>query len=192
MNFKKVTTDFDGIFLVEHRDFYDSRGFFSEIFSEEIFSEFFGETKFVQDNFSCSKKWTFRGFHFQTRKPQAKFIRVLSGKILDISIDIRPDSATFWKFFAKILSIEEATSILISCGFAHGFVALEDETRVFYKCDNAYDPGFEWGIFWNDREIGIDWDNFLQKFGLNKNSLIISEKDAKNPTFAEYKKMLNL
>lgn len=111
----------------------------------------------------------------------------MKGSILDIALDLRKDSKTFGKYFAIELSENNKKMLFIPKGFAHGFLSLEEDTEIFYKCDNFYNPKSEIGIIWNDRDLNVDWN--FEKYNINENELIISEKDKKNISFKEYKKI---
>lgn len=129
--------------------------------------------------------------HFQKGEySQAKLVRILKGAVLDIVVDLRENSNTFGKYFAIELNEKNKKMLLIPRDFAHGFLTLVDNTEIFYKCDNFYNPKSEAGIIWDDIVLNIDWD--FQKYNINENELIISEKDKKNMSFKEYKKINNI
>ena len=129
--------------------------------------------------------------HFQSGEySQAKLISILKGSILDVVVDLRKDSKTFGKYFSIELNEKNKKMLFIPKYFAHGFLTLEDNTEIFYKCDNFYNPKSEVGIVWNDIDLNIEWN--LQKYGIKENKLIISEKDRKNISFKEYKKVNSL
>ena len=117
-------------------------------------------------------------------------INILKGSILDIVVDLRKNSETFGKYFAIEINEKNKKMLFIPKGFAHGFLTLEDDTEIFYKCDNLYNPKSEAGIIWSDRDLNIDWN--FKKYSINENELIISEKDKKNISFKEYKKINNI
>jgi dTDP-4-dehydrorhamnose 3,5-epimerase len=156
-----------------------------ETYSEAEFAKIGIDTKFVQDNHSKSKKWVLRGLHFQSRKPQAKLVRVTAWSVYDVVVDLRSDSPTFGKWEGFVLSAENKKQLLIPRWFAHGFLTLEDDTEFLYKCDNIYDSGYEWGIIWNDEDLWIDWQKYRDEYNLD--ILEISPKDQKNLTFESYK-----
>ena len=160
------------------RKFFDDRGYFFESFREDWLQKMGIEEEWVQDNQSFSKKGTVRGLHFQ-REPfaQAKLVRVVSGKVLDVVVDLRKSSPTFGKTYTTLLDAERSNLFFIPRGFAHGFAVLEDAVFV-YKCSNYYNKESEGGILWNDPELGIDW-------GVSEP--IISEKDKIWPTIQEFK-----
>ena len=169
--------------LIEPTIFRDERGYFFESFNLRDFNEKMGTNiKFVQDNESLSKKGVVRGLHFQ--KPlceQAKLVRVVKGAVYDVAVDIRRWSKTFGKYVGVYLSENNHQQFFIPEGFAHGFIALEDDTIFQYKCSNYYSKEHEGSIKWNDPLIGINWGNY---FDLNK--VIVSEKDANAQSFREY------
>lgn len=169
-------TAIEGVLILEPEVFGDERGYFFESFNEERFRAATGiETHFVQDNESRSKHGVLRGLHFQ-RPPhaQAKLVRVVRGRVLDIAVDIRRYSPTYGKHIAVELSEDNHRQLFIPKGFAHGFVVLSDEAIFQYKCDEYYHPESECGIAWNDPEIGIDW-------GMAESEITLSEKDRNRP-----------
>lgn len=181
---KFTETNLKGCFILEPNVIQDERGFFMESFNERTFQEAIGQNiHFVQDNQSFSTKGVLRGLHYQTGEyAQAKLVRVLQGEVLDVAVDIRPDSDTFSQYEAVILSAENQTQFFIPKGFAHGFLVLSESATIFYKCDNFYYKASEGGIIYNDSIINIDWN-----FDIDK--LIISEKDTFLPTLANAKKV---
>lgn len=120
---------------------------------------------------------------------QAKLINILKGSVLDVVVDLREDSKTFGKYYSIELSEKNKKMLFVPKYFAHGFLTLENDTQIFYKCDNFYNPKSEAGIMWNDSDLNIEWN--FKKYGINENELIISEKDKKNMSFKEYKKINN-
>jgi len=129
--------------------------------------------------------------HFQKGEySQTKLISILRGSILDIVVDLGKDSKTFGKYFSIELNEKDKKMLFIPKNFAHGFLTLEDNTEIFYKCDNFYEPKSEAGIIWNDSDLNIEWN--LKKYNINESELIISEKDKKNMSFKEYKKINNI
>jgi dTDP-4-dehydrorhamnose 3,5-epimerase len=155
-----------------------------ESFNENTFQKGTGKAvHFVQDNQSFSSKGVFRGLHYQTGEhAQAKLVRVLQGKVLDVVVDIRPDSKTFGEYVSVLLTGENQTQFFVPRGFAHGFLVLSDTATFFYKCDNFYNKESEGGIIYNDPSINIDW-----QFPTDK--LIISEKDLILPKLETAKKV---
>jgi dTDP-4-dehydrorhamnose 3,5-epimerase len=168
-----LKTDFPGLFIFEPTVFQDARGYFFESFNSKQFKEQVGtEMHFVQDNQSKSGYGVLRGLHYQQEPmAQAKLVRVLSGEVLDIALDIRKGSPMFGKHFTIILSAEKKNQLLIPKGFAHGFVVLSSTAEFFYKCDNYYSPKHEAAIKYNDPQLNIDWKVSFDK-------VTISKKDA--------------
>ena len=181
MNF--IATKLEGCFIIEPKIILDERGYFMESFNERIFQKGVNQqVHFVQDNQSFSSKGVLRGLHYQTGEhAQAKLVRVLQGEVIDVAVDIRPDSPTFGQYEAVILSSENQRQFFVPRGFAHGFLVLSDTATFFYKCDNFYNKESEGGLMYNDETINIDWQFPLEK-------LIISEKDKKQPTLENAKK----
>ena len=156
--FKFSKTDIHGVLVIEPKAFLDERGFFMECYNLKSFEENGFTLKFVQDNHSQSKKGVLRGLHYQLKpRPMGKLVRCLKGKIFDVGVDIRKGSPTFGKWFGETLSGENMKMIYFPPGFAHGFLALEDDTHVYYKCTGLYSKENERAIIWNDPEIGIKW-----------------------------------
>lgn len=175
-----LKTDIEGVLIIEPTVHGDSRGYFMESFSQRDFAAQTGlEVRFVQDNESRSRRGVLRGLHFQ-REPhaQAKLVRVVSGRVLDVAVDIRPESPTFGKYVAVELSGTNHRQLFIPKGFAHGYVVLEEDTVFQYKCDDYYHPECEDGIAWNDPQIAIQWP-------LAESEIILSEKDSNRPTLSE-------
>lgn len=175
-----IKTDIEGVVVIEPEVFGDERGYFFESFNAECFLAETGiDVAFVQDNESRSKRGVLRGLHFQ-REPyaQAKLVRVVQGRVIDVAVDIRSGSPTFGKYVATELSGENHRQMFIPKGFAHGYVVLEDDTVFQYKCDEYYHPESEAGIAWNDPQIGIEWP-------LSEDEIILSDKDRKHLTLKE-------
>ena len=174
-------TNLEGCFVIKPRVLHDERGYFFESFNKEQFLALTGsEVNFVQDNESMSSKGVLRGLHFQRDEyAQAKLVRVIKGKVLDIAVDIRKNSPTFGQHFSIELSEKNKTQLFIPRGFAHGFLVLEDQTIFSYKCDNYYYKSAEAGIRFNDPTLNIDW-----KYA--DEHLILSEKDKNLPSFEKY------
>ena len=180
MNF--IPTKLEGCFVIEPKIINDERGYFMESFNEMTFQLGVGSpVHFVQDNQSFSTKGVLRGLHYQTGShAQAKLVRVLSGSVLDVAVDIRPGSPTFGQSVSVVLTAENQTQFFVPRGFAHGFLVLSDTATFFYKCDNFYNKESEGGIIYNDETLAIDWD-FAQ------DQLIISEKDKVQPSLQNAK-----
>lgn len=184
MSFQKIETTLKDCYIIEPQVFGDERGFFLETYSKQGFVDIDIHSVFVQDNHSRSKKWVIRGLHFQIRKPQAKLVRVTRGSVYDVVVDLRIGSPTFGKWEWFILSDKNKKMLYVPRGFAHGFLTLEDETDFLYKCDDLYDPGYEVGIMWNDRELGIDWQRYLDESQIW--DMEISSKDSMNMSWNTY------
>jgi dTDP-4-dehydrorhamnose 3,5-epimerase len=166
----KVTrTPIDGLYVIEPTVHGDERGYFVETYNQNDFKEAGLDFTFVQDNQSMSVKGVLRGLHFQKQYPQAKLVRVLSGEVFDVAVDIRKGSKTYGQWYGIRLSGENKKQFLISEGFAHGFQVLSDTAEFMYKVTDFYHPGDEGGIAWDDPDIGVDWPF--------RDNLILSEKD---------------
>ena len=152
----------------------DERGYFMETYHEQIFSAIGIPYRFIQDNQSRSVKGVLRGLNFQKTKPQAKLVRVLSGQVFDVAVDLRPSSPTYKKWYGVTLCAEQKNQFFIPEGFAHGFLVLTEIAEFAYKCSNFYDRSDEAGILWNDPAIGIEWPDI----GMEP---IISDKDRVHP-----------
>lgn len=182
MNF--IPTSLAGCFIIEPKIFYDDRGYFMESFNEKTFMDLSGHSvHFVQDNQSFSTRGVLRGLHYQTGEhAQAKLVRVLSGEVLDVAVDIRPESPTYGQYVSVLLTAENQRQFFVPRGFAHGFLVLSETATFFYKCDNFYNKESEGGIIFNDPAIGIDWQ-------IPQTDLILSEKDLIQPTLTHAKKV---
>ena len=174
MPFEFTPTTLDGVLLVQPKTFPDNRGEFSELFKQSEFTKN-GITKpFVQTNFSISRKGVLRGLHFQADPmAQAKLVYVVSGSAFDVAVDIRKDSPFYGKWISITLSSEKRNMIYIPEGFAHGFLALEDNTKLMYNCTAEYSPEHERGLRWDDPALNIMWPIA---------NPIIADRDAKYPT----------
>ena len=176
MKFEK--TEIEGVIIIEPRVFEDDRGYFFESFNQNEFTKNSIDLDFVQDNQSLSQKGVLRGLHFQEPPyAQAKLIRVISGSVLDIAVDIRKNSPTYGKHLSIVLSSENKKMFFIPEGFAHGFLTLEDNTIFSYKCSNFYNTNSENSILWNDNLLNIAW---------NIDSPILSEKDKIAQSFKDF------
>lgn len=167
-------------FLLKPRIFEDHRGIFLETYQRKRFAELSGiDAEFVQDNQSVSRYGVLRGMHYQKGEfAQTKIVRVIYGKVLDVVVDLRPDSPTFKKVYSVILDDENLYQLYVPKGFGHGFLTLSEKSVFAYKCDQYYTPGSEAGIIFNDPDLNIDW-NFPAR------EMILSEKDKVLPTFKE-------
>ena len=175
----KVTeTKIKGCFIIEPKTFGDHRGYFFETFNQKLFSELTGfNSLFVQDNQSFSHRGVLRGLHFQKGEyAQAKLVRVIKGKVLDVAVDIRKGSPTYGQHVEEELSEENQRQLFFPRGFAHGFSVLEDNTVFSYKCDNYYNKASEGGIIYNDPQFNINWR-------LDDREVQLSEKDEILPMF---------
>lgn len=153
-----IKTKLDGCVIIQPKIVGDERGFFLETFQAKRYSAIADiNLAFVQDNHSRSSRGVLRGLHFQRTKPQGKLVRVVSGEVYDVAVDLRRDSATFGEWEAVILSEENKTQFWVPPGFAHGFVVLSDTADFEYKCTDYYDPSDESSIFWNDPDLNIPW-----------------------------------
>ena len=151
------TCHIEGLKIITPRIFGDSRGYFMETYNAQDFREAGIEADFVQDNQSSSVKNVLRGLHFQVKFPQAKLVRVISGQVFDVAVDIRPGSATYGQWHGVILSAENRKQFFVPAGFAHGFLVLSDYAEFAYKCSDFYHPEDESGLLYNDPDIGIAW-----------------------------------
>ena len=178
-------TDIEGVLIIEPKILRDSRGYFFESYSEKVFKEMVGDINFVQDNESCSSRGVMRGLHFQ-RPPysQAKLVRCVRGRVLDVAVDLRVGSPTYGKHVAVELTEENHRQFFIPRGFAHGFAVLSDTAVFQYKCDNYYAPDYDGGISILDDSLGIDW-------GIDKSEAILSEKDTKHPYLKDFESPFN-
>jgi len=167
--FKFNKTSIEGVYVIEPKVFGDNRGYFMETYNKSDFEKAGLEYNFVQDNQSKSKKGVLRGLHFQTKHLQAKLVRVVSGEVFDVAVDLRKGSKTYGKWTGVILSEENKKMFMIPRGFAHGFVVLSETAEFTYKCDEFYHPEDEGGIMWNDPEINIKWPF--------EGEVLLSEKD---------------
>jgi dTDP-4-dehydrorhamnose 3,5-epimerase len=152
-----IETDLPGVLILEPKVFGDARGFFQETWNAKVFAEIGIDAQFVQDNHSRSAKGILRGLHYQVQDPQGKLVRVTSGRVFDVAVDIRRSSPHFGRWTGVELSGENKRMFWVPPGFAHGFVALEDETDFLYKCTALYAPQWDRSIAWNDPDIAIDW-----------------------------------
>ncbi len=173
-------TFLEGCFVVKPTVFNDGRGTFFECFNQKVFEEISGmQIDFVQDNQSISKKGVLRGLHFQIGDyAQAKLVRAIKGEILDVAVDLRPDSKTYRKHFSIVLNDQNNYQLFIPRGFAHGFITLSESSIFSYKCDNYFHKPSESGIIYNDPKFSIDWK-------LNPSEFQLSKKDRELPFFKD-------
>lgn len=156
---KIIDTNIPNVKIIEPKVFGDERGFFMETWNQKQFEELVTgrPTKFVQDNHSKSKKGILRGLHYQTKNTQGKLVRVVSGEVFDVAVDVRKNSPTFGQWVGEFLSAENKRQLWIPEGFAHGFYVTSDEAEFVYKCTDYYNPSAEQSILWCDKDIGIHW-----------------------------------
>jgi len=172
---KIIKTHIPDLLIIEPSVFKDERGYFFESFNDSKFVNHKLDYDFIQDNESKSSYGVLRGLHFQTGEyAQAKLVRVVTGKILDVAVDLRKGSPTFCKHFAIELSSENKKQLLVPRGFAHGFAVLSNDTIINYKCDNIYNKDAESGVIFSDSQLNIQW-------GLTKDEIILSKKDMQLP-----------
>ena len=176
-NFTFHETEIRDVFMIDVKTYGDRRGYFMETYKETDFQAAGLNYSFVQDNQSASRRGVLRGLHFQKEFPQAKLVRVLSGEVFDVAVDLRANSKTYGKWAGVFLSAENHRQFMIPRGFAHGFVVVSETAEFAYKCDEFYHPEDEGGILWNDAQINVAWPEVGE--------IILSEKDKKNPTLAE-------
>ena len=156
---KVIDTKIPDVKIIEPAVFGDERGFFMETWQQKKFEELVTgkPTQFVQDNHSKSKKGILRGLHYQTENTQGKLVRVVSGEVFDVAVDIRKDSSTFGQWVGVYLSAENKRQLWVPEGFAHGFYVTSDEAEFVYKCTDYYNPNAEHTILWNDSKLDIKW-----------------------------------
>lgn len=181
--FKAIPTPIEGLIVIEPTVFGDARGFFMESYSERDFAEIGIDDKFVQDNHSKSARGVLRGLHFQREHTQGKLVRVTAGGVLDVAVDLRPESRTYGASFSVELSAENKRMFYIPPRFAHGFLTLENNTEFLYKCTDYYHPESDGGIIWNDPILCIDWQ--FERYGIDQKYLNVSDKDKKHPAFRQ-------
>lgn len=175
-----IKTDIEGVLILKPKVFEDARGYFFESYSKRIFDKEIGPVDFVQDNESCSVKGVMRGLHFQ-RPPftQAKLVRCVRGRVLDVAVDLRKASPTYGKHVSVELTEDNHLEFFIPRGFAHGFAVLSEKAVFQYKCDNYYAPEADGGISILDESLNIDWK-------LDVNDAILSEKDLHHPLLKDF------
>lgn len=177
-----IQTPIADLFVIEPKVWKDNRGYFFESFSARAFAEAGIQADFVQDNQSFSQKGTLRGLHAQ-KSPfaQGKLVRVIQGKVLDVAVDARKESATYGQHFSIVLSGDNHKQLWVPPGFLHGFLTLEDDTIFTYKVTNYYDKESECGVIWNDPDLNINWSEEL-----TKEELLLSDKDLILPSFKDF------
>ncbi len=175
---KVSTTPLAGLLIIEPTIWRDDRGYFFESYNRETYKKIGIDAEFLQDNQSSSKRGTLRGLHCQKAPyEQGKLVRVVKGKVWDVAVDARKNSATYGQHHGLELSAENQLQYWIPPGFLHGFITLEDDTIFAYKCTNVYNKESEMGVIWNDEQLAIDWQ---------MDNPIISEKDKNLPKFSEF------
>lgn len=177
-NFSFIETELPGVIIVETKVFGDERGFFMETWQQGEFAAAGIGPNFVQDNHSKSSKGVLRGLHYQRENTQGKLVRVTSGSVFDVAVDVRPNSPRFGKWVGVLLSSDNKRQLYVPEGFAHGFLVTSDEAEFSYKCTNYYNQPAEGGICYNDEAIGIKWPDIGVDFSL-------SAKDAALPPLAQ-------
>ena len=182
-NFTFTQTSIEGVTIVDVKSYGDDRGYFMETYKQPDFVAGGIDVDFVQDNQSSSVKGVLRGLHFQINHPQSKLVRVVSGEVFDVAVDLRPGSATYGKWEGVVLSAENKRQFFIPRGFAHGFLVLSDTAEFCYKCDDIYHPNDEGGLMWNDLEIGIVWPAMQGDEVFDESKIILSDKDKVHPAF---------
>ncbi len=187
-NFTFYDTSIEGVKVMDVKLYGDTRGGFMETYREENFVAGGIDASFVQDNQSSSVQGVLRGLHFQIEHPQAKLVRVISGTVFDVAVDLREGSPTWGQWEGVVLSAENRRQFFVPRGFAHGFLVLSDTAEFCYKCDDIYHPGDEGGIMWNDPELGIEWPAFLGEKTLDSSKVILSDKDKIHPALSSLKK----
>lgn len=174
-----IKTEIEGVFIIQPKVFEDARGYFFEAWKKAEFDEHVGKVEFIQDNESKSSFGVLRGLHYQRGEfSQAKLVRVISGRVLDVAVDLRRQSPTFGRYVMTELSAENKRQFFIPRGFAHGFLVLSDEAIFTYKVDNVYAPQAEASIRWDDEQIGIKWP-------IETSQVLLSEKDRNARPFSE-------
>ena len=182
--FNFIATEIPGVIIIEPTVFGDSRGYFMETYQAEEFAAAGIPGPFVQDNQSKSTRGVLRGLHFQKEHTQGKLVRVVSGEVFDVAVDLREGSKTFGKWYGVRLSAENKKQFFVPKNFAHGFIVLSEEAEFCYKVTDFYHPNDEGGILWNDAEVGVEWP---MPEGMTAADLILSDKDKVQKSFAEYK-----
>ena len=182
-NFVFTKTSIEGVTIIDVKSYGDERGYFMETYKKPDFAVGGIDADFVQDNQSSSTKGVLRGLHFQVNHPQSKLVRVVSGEVFDVAVDLRKDSPTYGRWEGVILSAENKRQFFIPRGFAHGFLVLSDTAEFCYKCDDIYHPNDEGGLMWNDPAIGIKWPALQGDSEFDASKIILSEKDKLHPAF---------
>ena len=182
-NFTFTETSIKGVIIVDVKSYGDERGYFMETYKKPDFVAGGIDVDFVQDNQSSSTKGVLRGLHFQINQPQSKLVRVVSGEVFDVAVDLREGSPTYGKWEGVVLSAENKRQFFIPRGFAHGFLVLSETAEFCYKCDDIYHPNDEGGLMWNDPAVGIEWPALQGDEEFDETKVILSEKDKVHPAF---------
>lgn len=182
-NFTFTKTSIDGVLIVDVKSYGDDRGYFMETYKKSNFKAGGIDVDFVQDNQSSSIRGVLRGLHFQVNYPQSKLVRVVSGEVFDVAVDLREGSPTYGKWEGVVLSAANRRQFFIPRGFAHGFLVLSDVAEFCYKCDDVYHPNDEGGLMWNDPDLGIEWPPLKGESMFDPEKIILSEKDKHHPSF---------
>ena len=183
INVEKDVNGIEGLCIIEPKEFGDARGYFMETYNENDMKAAGLDYKFVQDNQSASSKGVLRGLHFQIHYPQDKLVRVVSGEVYDVAVDLREGSKTFGKWAGVLLTAENKKQFMIPKGFAHGFIVLSDHAEFCYKVTDFYHPNDEGGLMWNDPDIAVEWP---MPEGMGPDDLNLSDKDKVNWSYKEY------
>ena len=183
INVEKDVNGIEGLCIIEPKVFGDARGYFMETYNENDMKAAGLDYKFVQDNQSASSKGALRGLHFQIHYPQDKLVRVVSGEVYDVAVDLREGSKTFGKWAGVLLTAENKKQFMIPKGFAHGFIVLSDHAEFCYKVTDFYHPNDEGGLMWNDPDIAVEWP---MPEGMGPDDLNLSDKDKVNWSYKEY------
>lgn len=186
-NFSFLSTSIEGVKVIDANAYGDERGYFMETYKRSDFIRGGISAEFVQDNQSSSTKGVLRGLHFQINHPQSKLVRVVSGEVFDVAVDLRPGSQTYGKWEGVVLSAENKRQFFIPRNFAHGFLVLSDTAEFCYKCDDIYHPNDEGGLMWNDPDIGITWPALQGNTEFLPEGIILSEKDKVHPALRDIK-----
>lgn len=183
INVEKDVNGIEGLCIIEPKVFGDARGYFMETYNENDMKAAGLDYKFVQDNQSASSKGVLRGLHFQIHYPQDKLVRVVSGEVYDVAVDLREGFKTFGKWAGVLLTAENKKQFMIPKGFAHGFIVLSDHAEFCYKVTDFYHPNDEGGLMWNDPDIAVEWP---MPEGMGPDDLNLSDKDKVNWSYKEY------
>jgi len=189
---KIIKTHLPGVIVFEPKVFGDTRGFFLETYREDVLQQAGLDVKFVQDNHSRSAQGVLRGLHYQMKQTQGKLVRVASGSVFDVAVDVRQGSPTFSQWFGTQLDEQTMRMMYVPPGYAHGFVVLSQSADFLYKCTDYYHPESEQGIAWDDPDIGIDWpvaeiSSMISLSGKDKNNILLKEQTQENlPAYQDF------